>query len=80
MLKMLLKIRCSEHDVATRLVANTKDLEALAQDDNAPIPALKGWRRKVFGEAALDLKHGKIAIGLKRGKIDVIPTGAQPKP
>jgi ribonuclease D len=69
MLKMILRIQCSEHDVAPRLVASAEDLEMLAMDDEADIPALKGWRRKVFGDKALALKRGKIALGLRDGEI-----------
>lgn len=69
MLKMLLRIQASEHDVAAKLIANTSDLELLALDDKADIPVLKGWRYKVFGKEALDLKHGKITLGLENNRI-----------
>jgi ribonuclease D len=69
MLKMLLRIQCAEHNVAAKLVASSGDLEALAMDDNADIPALKGWRRDVFGAEALGLKHGRVALSLRDGKI-----------
>ena len=68
-LKMLLKVESTEHGVAPKIIASVKDLEAIALDDNADVPALKGWRREVFGLAALEVKHGKIAIGLQDGKI-----------
>lgn len=68
-LKMLLKIQCTEHDVAPKLIASQSDIEAIAMDDNADVPALKGWRREIFGEDAIAVKHGKLAIGLKDGKI-----------
>lgn len=68
-LKMLLKVQCTEHDVAPKLVASQNDIEAIALDDNANVPALKGWRREVFGDDALAVKHGKLAIGLKDGKV-----------
>jgi len=64
LLKVLLKMKCEEHGVAPKLVANVADLERLAADDNAEIPALNGWRREVFGEAAIRLKKGKIVLGL----------------
>ncbi len=69
LLKMLLKINAMQNDVATKLLSSTDDLELLAQDDNADIPALKGWRREVFGNEALMVKHGKLAVGMKDGKI-----------
>ena len=51
---MLLTIMASH-----RLIASADDLEALALDDNAPIWALDGWRRDIFGTPALKLKNGK---------------------
>ncbi len=74
-LKMLLKIQNCEHHVAAKIIANASDLEAIAYDDNAKVPALQGWRREVFGQDALDLKHGKLAIGIKDGKITKFPVG-----
>ena len=65
LLKVLLKMKCEEHDVATKLVASTADLERIAADDDAPVPALHGWRRDVFGEAALALKRGELALSLR---------------
>ncbi len=77
LLKVLLKLKCDEHDVAQRLVANTSDLEAIAADDAAPVPALHGWRRALFGEDALRLKHGQVALALaENGKgLRLIPLG-----
>lgn len=72
-LKMLLKIQSAEHEVAPKIIANVSDLEELAQNDNADIPALKGWRREVFGNDALALKRGELAIGFKNGKITKLP-------
>lgn len=70
-LKMLLKVQSAVHDVAPKVIASAADIEAIAQDDNADVPALEGWRRDVFGEDALAVKNGKLAIGLKDGKITV---------
>ncbi|PCJ01077.1 MAG: ribonuclease D [Alphaproteobacteria bacterium] len=70
-LKMLLKVQSAVHDVAPKVIASAADIEAIAQDDNADVPALEGWRKDVFGEGALAVKHGKLAIGLKDGKITV---------
>jgi ribonuclease D len=72
MLRVLLKLRCEEADVAQRLVATSGDLEALAIDDAADIPALKGWRREIFGGEALDLKHGRLALTVRDRKPAVI--------
>ena len=62
LLKVLLKMKCDQHGVAQKLIAGSSDVEAIAADDNADVPALKGWRREVFGADALRLKHG--AVGL----------------
>lgn len=62
LLKVLLKHKCEEHQVAQRLIANVSDLEQIAADDTADVAALKGWRREIFGEDALRLKHGKVAL------------------
>ncbi|MBP5856119.1 ribonuclease D [Marivibrio halodurans] len=62
LLKVLLKANAAEAGVASRLVANAEELERIAADDGADVPALKGWRRKLFGEQALALKHGRIAL------------------
>lgn len=62
LLKVLLKMKCDEHEVAQKLVASAPDLDAIAADDNADVPAMHGWRRELFGEAALMLKHGRLAL------------------
>ena len=64
LLKLLLKARAETHHVAQRLIATSDDVEAIALSDTAEVPALHGWRRELFGEDALKLKHGKLAIGL----------------
>jgi len=72
MLKMLLKINCTEADVATKLVADSDDLERLAIEENPYIPALSGWRRDVFGEDALAMKAGTLGLKLEHGRIKKI--------
>ena len=75
LLKVLLKVCCEEHDVAQKLVASSADLELLAADDEADIPALQGWRYELFGKLALALKHGELAIGMKGRKTRLIELG-----
>jgi ribonuclease D len=72
LLKVLLKAKCEEHGVAQKLVATSADLERIAADDAAEVPALQGWRREVFGDAALALKHGKLALAAKGRKVRLI--------
>lgn len=69
LLRVLLKFKCEENNVAQRLVANTGDLEAIAADDKADVRALRGWRYEVFGAAALDLKHGRLGLAIANEKI-----------
>ncbi|MBX3496115.1 MAG: ribonuclease D [Parvibaculum sp.] len=76
LLKVLLKIKCEEHDVAQKLVANVADLELIAAHAEADVAALKGWRRELFGEDALKLKRGELAIGVKGKRIVLIEAKA----
>ncbi len=73
MLRLLLKIKAEKYHVAPKLIATSGDLEAIARTSDPQVPALEGWRREVFGNAALALKAGKVAIGLKNHKISLIP-------
>ncbi|MBL4907640.1 MAG: ribonuclease D [Sneathiella sp.] len=72
LLRVLLKTRCEENDVAQKLICNTSDLEKIAADSGADVPALKGWRYEVFGKDALALKDGKIAFTADNNKIRII--------
>ena len=76
LLRVLLKERCEEHQVAQRLVASADDLEAIAADDAAPVPALSGWRRTVFGADALALKHGRLALTAGGNRIRLVALSA----
>jgi ribonuclease D len=64
LLKVLLKMKCEASGVAQKLVASSADLERIAADDEADVPALDGWRRELFGDAALALKHGRLALAV----------------
>ena len=68
-LKMLLRVTAAECEVAARLIAPNDDIEAIAADDNADVMAMKGWRREVFGESAIALKNGSLALGFKDGEV-----------
>ena len=72
LLRVLLKYTTDQHNIAPRLIASSDDLELLATDDNAPIRALQGWRRDVFGATALKLKSGKIGLAVENSKIKLI--------
>jgi ribonuclease D len=71
LLKVLLRFEAERHNVAPRLIASASEVEAIAASDTADVAALRGWRREVFGERALALKHGKLALKLKDGKVTV---------
>ena len=72
LLRVLLKHVTDKHGIAPRLIASAEELEALASDDQAKIRALSGWRREIFGDMALRLKQGKIALAVKNGQILII--------
>ncbi len=74
LLKVLLKMKCEKHSVAQKLIANSNDIDELARDDNANIPALKGWRRQIFGDDAIALKQGKIAMTVAGNSIQLVKT------
>ncbi len=72
LLKVLLKLKCDDHDVAQKLLANSSDLDKIAADDTADVPAMHGWRRELFGEDALRLKRGEIALAAQGHKIKLV--------
>jgi ribonuclease D len=69
LLKVLLRQVSDESGVASKMIATVDDLEAIAADDRAEVPALQGWRRKLFGERALQLKRGDLALTVEHGKV-----------
>ena len=69
LLKVLLRMTSERHAVASKVIATVDDLEEIAADDNADVAALQGWRRELFGEAALALKHGKLALAIEKGRV-----------
>jgi len=69
LLKVLLKMISQKNGVASKVIATVDDLEAIAGDDSADVPALTGWRRELFGETALKLKHGEIALAVKNNHV-----------
>lgn len=75
LLKVLCKKVAEDHGVAQRVIANVEELEKIASDDEADVPALKGWRRELFGETALALKTGKIGLAIKNSKVEILDAG-----
>ncbi len=72
LLRVLLKMISEKEGVAPKILATTDDLEKLAANDEADVPALHGWRRELFGEKALGLKRGEIALGLRKGRVSTV--------
>ncbi|MBV7379187.1 ribonuclease D [Maritimibacter dapengensis] len=73
LLRVLLKARCEDTGVAQKLIASAADLDLLAAGKRG-IPALKGWRADVFGNDALRLCDGELALGVKGSSVQVIET------
>ena len=69
LLKVLLRMTSERHAVAAKVIATVDDLDRIASDDNADVPALHGWRRELFGEKALALKHGKLALAVEQNRV-----------
>ena len=69
LLKVLLRMTSELHGVAAKVIATVDDLERIASDENADVPALKGWRREMFGNEALKLKQGGIALAIETGRV-----------
>jgi ribonuclease D len=75
LLKVLLRMIAEHHHVAAKVIATVDDLERIAADDAADVPALTGWRRELFGEKALALKHGELALAIEKGKVAAVERG-----
>jgi ribonuclease D len=77
MLKVLLKLKCDLEGVAPKLIASSREVELIAADDNADVPALQGWRREIYGADALKLKHGRLALVIRDQKLALIDMDQQ---
>ncbi len=69
LLKVLLRMVSEQHGVAAKVIATVDDLERIALDDRANVPALHGWRREMFGEQAIALKRGRLALAVEKGRV-----------
>jgi ribonuclease D len=69
LLKVLLRMTSERHAVAAKVIATVDDLDRIAADDNADVPAMKGWRHQMFGEKAVALKHGRLALAMEKGRV-----------
>jgi len=75
LLKVLLRMTSERNGVAAKVIATVDDLERIALDDAADVPALKGWRREMFGDKALALKHGGLALAIEKGRVTAVERG-----
>jgi ribonuclease D len=73
LVRVLLKAVSEQNGVAARIIATSDDVDAIVLDDDADVPALKGWRRKLFGDKALAIKHGRIGLAATRQGIVEFP-------
>jgi len=69
LLKLLLKVRAKDADVAPRLIARTDEIDALAAGQRTGLAILEGWRNDVFGKDALALVEGRLGFSVKAGKM-----------
>ncbi|MEJ7926106.1 ribonuclease D [Sphingobium sp. AN641] len=76
LLKLLLKIRSRDINVASRLLARSDDIEALAAGVRDGLSILEGWRYEQFGRDAVDLVEGRMAFAVKNGRLRMTRTMA----
>ena len=75
LLKVLLKMKSEDSEVAGKLLASAADIELIAAfGDDADVRAMKGWRRDVFGDDALKLRAGDLSLSVKGRKLKLFPT------
>lgn len=72
LLKVLLRIQADEHDVAAKLIADSDDITIIASEKKPDVPAMHGWRYEVFGQYAIALKEGKIALTAHGNKMKMV--------
>ena len=73
LLRVLLKLTVEKENVAAKISANADDLEAIAVDgDEADVAALQGWRRELFGERALKLIRGELALRFANKRVEAV--------
>jgi ribonuclease D len=75
LLRVLLKLKCEENEVAPKLLCSAADLELIAGfGKEAKVAAMSGWRFKVFGKEALDLRDGKLALAIENNRLKLVKT------
>jgi ribonuclease D len=79
LLKTLLRQRAEAAGVAARLIADSEDIERIAAHEDEEVPALHGWRAEVFGNDALALRDGRLALALDDGEAVLVNLGEKKK-
>ena len=73
LLRGLLKLTEEKENVAAKIIATSDDLEAIAvEGDNADVAALQGWRRELFGDRALKLIRGELALRFANKRVEAV--------
>jgi ribonuclease D len=75
LLKVLLRMTAERHGVAAKVIATVDDLDRIAADDAADVPAMSGWRRELFGEKALALKQGRLMLAIEKNRVVAVERG-----
>jgi ribonuclease D len=78
LLRVLLKACAARSRVAPRLIADSDDLERIAAEEDPEVPALRGWRRELFGADAMRLKRGELALTVANGEVIAVPRPRSP--
>lgn len=77
LLKVLLKLTADKHGVAAKVIANSDDLDKIAAEgEKATVAALTGWRRELFGNVALKLINGEVALRFAGKKVEAVEVAA----
>ena len=76
---MLLKARAEDAGVAPKLIATVSDLEKIAAEDEPDTQVLQGWRREAFGEDALKVKRGEVALVLDGARVRTVEVRRRPR-
>ena len=77
LLKVLLRMTSEQHGVAAKVIANSDDLDKIASEgEEATVAALTGWRRDLFGDVALKLINGEVALRFAGKKVEAVEVAA----
>ena len=81
LLKVLLKAVAEAERVAPKIIATVDDLEGIAEEgESADVAAMRGWRRRLFGDKAMALKEGRLGLSARDGRVVVQELAAEPAP